>query len=350
MADKKTLFIASSTQLGGAEKQLLLLIQKLQVNHSVALCLLDPTGGMLVRYQELGITTYISRSGALHNLIAIHHAMNEFQPDVVVNWLYKADILGGLVAKLHGAKKIVNSARNTKWVKFARWKMLVLVAAEKLFATDVVSNAEIGKQFHLDYGYSDRKFSIIENFLDADLIAMPKKPGRLPTIGIASRATEGKGHQELIRAISSNDQLRTRVGLSFVGPGITEWPELTAALRDSGITHQLHGYTPNLSAWFSEVDIYAALSTKSESDSSSLLDAVLTLTPLISSAIQNLRALSPAPATLSPTSGSEVCESIIQILDGTRESRQTLEVRRENLIAERGADVIISKWQRLLEG
>lgn len=348
MSAKKTLFIASSTQLGGAEKQLLLLIKKLKCDNSIALCILDPSGGMLERYQALGVPTYISGAGPINNVMAIHHALKDFKPDVVVNWLYKADILGGLISRFYGVKKIINSARNTKWVKFARWKMMLLLLAERFAATDIIANAEIGKQFHISYGYSPDKFTVIENFLDADLVAIPKSSGRLPTIGIASRATDGKGHHELIKAISSDASLRSRVALSFVGPGVPEWDALKSELESSGIAFQLHGYTTNLSEWFSSVDIYAALSTRSESDSSSLLDAVLTLTPIISSPIQNLRTLSPTPIAVDPHDEIELADSLRAILDGEAEGQEALESRRDYVIATRGPDVIVAKWKRII--
>ena len=350
MGQTRTLFIASSSQLGGAEKQLLLLLEKLKANQTIALCILDPSGEMNPRYQNLGITTYLSQRGPINNCLAIHQAVKDFQPDTVVNWLYKADILGGFIAKAHRVNHIVNSARNIKWVKFAKWKMALLVLAEKLTANHVISNSEDGKNFHIRYGYSAKKFTVIENFLDTNLIALPKLPDQVCTIGIASRATEGKGHFEVINLLEGNPDLAKKVQLSFIGPGIPEWQPLVSRLERSNLRYELHSYSSDLSGWFQKVDLYAALSTLSESDSSSLLDAVLTLTPIISSPIQNFRKLSPQPPVVDPEERDELAQALNSVLDGDIEKAPELLARRENLLDTRGDEAILAKWERILNG
>ena len=66
-------------------------------------------------------------------------------------------------------------------------------------------------------------------------------------------------------------------------------------LEESNVRYVLRSEAFSLNEWFGKIDLYAAISTSWESDSNSLLEAVLSETSIICSPIQNYMEFQPLP-------------------------------------------------------
>ena len=109
----KILVVNSSTNSGGAENQLLEMLSELSAIYEIHLCLLGKPGQLYKDFEKLNLPLYVSNGHILSEILTIAKAIRMFKPDVIFNWLYKADILGAILGKIYGTRKIINNFRNT---------------------------------------------------------------------------------------------------------------------------------------------------------------------------------------------------------------------------------------------
>lgn len=345
----KILLIVSSSQIGGAEKQLVILAEKLSLKHHVYICILDASGPFLSNYYLPKTTLYTLPKNTFLATFNLYRIINKIKPDTVINWLYKADIIGSFTAYLNRVPSIINSARNTMWPSFSKYKILLVAFVGKKYATNIVANSKFALEWHIKHGLPSSKMILIPNFLDTSLSVRPKKNNTLFTIGIASRAVNGKGHLELIAAIKKDAQIANSVKLSFIGPEITRWRVLKQKLVNSNLHFELLEYASDLSDWYGNLNLYAGLSTAWESDSNSILEAIYSLTPVICSPLQNSDGLDPLPAIVNPDDSNGILKTISGYLNiSNNVLEEEVLARKLSLIAQRNPEYLLLKWEELL--
>ena len=97
--------------------------------------------------------------------------IRKIKPDVVQTWMYHADLLGGLAAKITGVKKIVWNLRHSTLDKGKAKRSTILIA--KLCArlslvvpTKIICCAYKALSVHADLGYKKSKMQVISNGYD----------------------------------------------------------------------------------------------------------------------------------------------------------------------------------------
>jgi glycosyltransferase involved in cell wall biosynthesis len=169
-------------------------------------------------------------------------------------------------------------------------------------------------------------------------------------IGIASRAVFGKGHATLFRTLEQYPEIRSRVKLHFIGEGIDKWSYLRTKLKKLLIAHSIDTYNSNLDEWFANIDVYLAISESWESDSNSLIEAILHQKPTICSDLQNIETIYPMPLVISVGDSEGLAIILREFLNGNllfREKSFSAK-RRECLISQRPRDRMVSEWNTVL--
>jgi glycosyltransferase involved in cell wall biosynthesis len=97
--------------------------------------------------------------------------MRRMRPDVVQTWMYHADLLGGVAARLAGIRAIIWSIRHTDLSRSANKRSTLLVAKlcawlSPLVPRRIVTNAEAAAASHAAYGYATAAMIVIPNGLD----------------------------------------------------------------------------------------------------------------------------------------------------------------------------------------
>ena len=88
------------------------------------------------------------------------------KPDVVQTWMYHADLLGGLIAKLFNVKKILWCIRCTHvpiGSKSTFLLMKICAYISNFIPTYIICVAESSKESHIVYGYDSKKIIVIPN-------------------------------------------------------------------------------------------------------------------------------------------------------------------------------------------
>ncbi len=287
---KRVLFVTSSLNLGGAERQLLLLCQNLESYVDLQIISLESEGSLKEKYlKAFPNTLFLTQNKPLKQIQEMIKIIRTSNTDIVITWLYRADLLGGIAAKLAKNIPVVWSARNSSIPDFTLLKKTVLSIFSHLIPSKVVSNGKPAYDFHKEIGYPVNKLLTIPNFLstwtndvrsNSKLIIENLPPIEL-RIGIAARQVSGKGIIETINALHFERDNLPKINLTIIGQESDESRNWNALGEYRG--HQVKELTVDveLAEWFQSLDIYLMSSTAWESQPNSLLEAVAIGCPIL---------------------------------------------------------------------
>jgi glycosyltransferase involved in cell wall biosynthesis len=323
---KKILFITSSLNLGGAERQLFLLCNELRDYFEINILSLDGQGPLFSKYQnELdGFETIQSTQlGVLGVLLKLKKVIALHNPDVVVTWLYKADILGGIVTKLTSKTPVIWSARNSELPGFSKLKKLLLSSLSKTIPDYVVANGSPALSFHKTMGYPSRKLITIPNLVSPwtanvksnSQLLQHVRPLTCVRIGIASRQVSGKGILETIASLSNLPKNFPQIELQIIGQTTSESIEW----RRQGLYGKMKvreiSSDEDLAQWFSNLDLYLMPSTSWESQPNSLIEAIVIGCPVLCSNKFTLDLDLPSNNLFDPLDAGSLISALSKIFD-----------------------------------
>lgn len=175
----KVLHIITGLTVGGAEMMLFKLLSTMDRSEypSEVICL-STNDVMGDRIRELGVTVHTldMKSGlpTPASMLRMKRLIKDYQPDVVQTWLYHADLLGGVMAKMASNSKIVWNIRsgdldfrNTTWHTYVSAKLCAWMSP--WIPNTILSNSYEGQKTHAKAGYQDKKFRVIPNGFDTDV-------------------------------------------------------------------------------------------------------------------------------------------------------------------------------------
>lgn len=219
----RVLHIITSLDTGGAEKMLYKLLSGMDKTRfeSRVICLIPP-GPVEKQIRSLGIPVEslglergrVSPGG----LIRLLKKTRDWKPDIIQTWLYHADLLGYLAARIFGIKNLIWNIRCTRMeLEKYSWVTEWTVKACGFFSNYpkvILANSDIAKDQHIHtYGYNDKKFQIILNGFDLSVFKPDREAGKkirqeldIPEdsmcVGLVGRYDPQKDHLSFIRAAS----------------------------------------------------------------------------------------------------------------------------------------------------
>jgi glycosyltransferase involved in cell wall biosynthesis len=281
--------------------------------------------------------------------------LRRLNPNTVLGWLYKGEIIGGLGAFVARVDYVVGTSRNTNWPGASKLKLLILRFARRHLVNASVANSDAAQSWHDSKGITcDHSFSI-PNFIRRDYLDMErqqKQVNHIFVIGMASRAIPGKGHSVLIQAAARLRENGIKIKLDFIGYGIPEWKFLKDELRrlkmDTFTT--LRAGESDLRQWYKDIDLYVSASEAWESDSNSILEAVLTGLPVLVSNVIQPTSFRPDIPSFEVGDWINLSAEISNLLE--KEPNQLfseLTRRRTNLLESREKSILIRRWVQALK-
>jgi len=246
----KVTHIITGLDVGGAEMMLYKLLAGLD-RERVDCRVVSLIGGgeMADRIRSLGIpVSSLQMSGgvsALGGLFKLYGLLRTSKPDVVQTWLYHADLLGYVGAKLARIPAIAWNLRcSDMGESYYRGSTGVIIRALALLSAQpeaVVTNSEAGKNLHAKLGYRPRAWHIIPNGFELDKFR-PEPELRALTreslgyndenvvIGLVGRFDPVKGHGVFLEAAKLLAASNPSARFVLVGAGYTpDNRELTEA-------------------------------------------------------------------------------------------------------------------------
>lgn len=174
---RHVLHVISGLAVGGAEMALYrLVLQFRDSEYAHTVVALTPGGGMYARFVDAGIHLIVLdvRHSPASDLLRLYRLIRTLQPDIVQTWLYHADFLGGLAARIAGNRRVIWGIRTTDVDGgCARTTSLVRHACASLsrwVPHTIVCVAEAARRSHCLVGYDAGRMIVVGNGFDLTML------------------------------------------------------------------------------------------------------------------------------------------------------------------------------------
>lgn len=259
----KVALVITNLATGGAEAMLLKLLQHLdRTRFQPTVISLVGMGEVGPRIAALGVPVHVvgMRRGGVPHPLALYRVaqlLRQFRPDVVHTWMYHADLLGGLAARLAGCPRVIwclrqsnlsksENKRSTLWVAKACALLSGAVPAQ------ILSCSVRAKAVHADLGYRGDKIHVIPNGFELDRFqpnaaarasvrAELGLPANAPLVGLVARYDSQKNHAGFVQAAAQVAAQLPQVHFVLAGAGVDAAnAALQQAIAAHGMQHCMH--------------------------------------------------------------------------------------------------------------
>jgi glycosyltransferase involved in cell wall biosynthesis len=226
--------------------------------------------------------------------------LKQSQPNVVQTWMYHADLLGGIAARLAG-KPVIWSIHHTNLdpgqnKRLTIWTARMCARLSRRLPRRIVCVSEVSRAAHAKFGYDAAKMEVIPNGFDLRALA-PDAEARIalrrelgvaedtPLIGMAARFHVQKGHHNFIEAAAKLHARVPEAHFVLCGKGVdANNAELAGWIKQGGLTLSsvchLLGARNDMRRFFAALDI-ATSSSLSEAFPMAVGEAMACGTPCV---------------------------------------------------------------------
>lgn len=283
----RILHVIAGLNIGGAEQMLCRLIDgnrtAPKIVHEVVSLTTLGTLGERLKAEGVAVTALNLRGlgSTPRGFLQLWRAIRQARPNVVHTWMYHADFLGGLAARIARCPKIIWGIRATSLSYDGNQRTIRLMrlcaALSHLIPTTIVCAAQASKNAHIAAGYDAAKMVVVPNGFEVDLLrraALKRQPQR-KLLGLADddivvtaigRFTPVKDFEGFVAAAGEILRSCSRVRFMMIGRGLS-WDNLPLVeqIRQAGILERtlLLGERVDVPECLAATDIFC-LSSKSE--------------------------------------------------------------------------------------
>ena len=185
-------------------------------------------------------------------IVSLWRLLRRTRPDVLQTWMYHADLMGGVVARVAGIRRVFWGIRHTTFDPEKSKRSAVRIAKLNShlagwLPTGIICCAESAVQAHLEMGYPQGKIHVVSNGYDLTLLR-PDTSARdawrdrwgidddTPLLGIVARFDPQKDHETLFSALRILKEQGRRFRCALIGQGMTPG---NPGLSDSIDLHRL---------------------------------------------------------------------------------------------------------------
>jgi glycosyltransferase involved in cell wall biosynthesis len=283
----RVLHVITGLNLGGAEVMLHRLLEASvggALEHEVVS--LTDLGVVAGRLERLGIAPRALHMSRLPNpakIVRLARLVRELRPDVVQTWMYHADLIGGLAAKLAGGPRIVWGIHNStldrgNTRRTTRWTVAACARLSHHVPDRIISVSRASRDLHVRAGYAAEKFVCVPNGFDLEAYRPDEARRRdvraelgvdagAVVIGLVARVDPQKDHANFVRAAGLLAARRPQVRFLLCGEGATgRNPELARAIAQEGLADRflLLGRRDDVARIMSALDVGALSSAYGE--------------------------------------------------------------------------------------
>jgi glycosyltransferase involved in cell wall biosynthesis len=284
----KILHIITSLDVGGAQTMLYQLLKAGKDNqHDQMVVSLTGQGpvskdirALDIRVQELELRRWGQGPGSLWKLFRI---IRDYRPDLVQTWLYHADLIGGLAARLSSRGRVVWGVHHTLTTANSLKSATFLVARlnallSRFIPARIVCCSQTALETHARLGYREDKMLMIPNGTDitrfrpdspagSRLRSALGLPERAKVIGMFSRFHPQKDHHTLILAAGILLEEMPDVHFLLAGEGIdNDNRQLKDWIANAGVADNIHllGLRQDTPLLYAALDVFTLSSSHGE--------------------------------------------------------------------------------------
>lgn len=337
----KVLHIITGLNDGGAEGVLYRLCTNDNRYEHVVISLLGmgKYGPML---QKQGILVYcldLKRGSlTLAALRKLYKILKQERPNVIQTWMYHGDLIGGLVARMAGIKKIYWNIRHSTLEKGKSAQSTIYIAKASAILSrwiprKIICCARSALKIHAGLGYARDKMLVIGNGYEIDRFRPNKQLGlqirqefrlseEIPVLGMVARFDPQKDHNNLLKALKVVKDSGVSFKCLLVGKRIdTANSDLCQKIKSLELEEQvlLLGQRADIPSIMNAIDLHL-LSSSSEAFPNVLAEAMACKTPCISTDVGDAKEIvGDTGWIVSPNDPHQLGQAIIEALDEKKE-------------------------------
>lgn len=237
------------------------LLSRLSPSYQPRVISLTTIGEVGKRIQELGVSVEaLGMKSHVPNPLTIFQLalkLKRLKPDIVHTWMYHADLIGGLAARMAGVPAVTWAIHNcdlsvdkTKWTTRAVVRACALLS--RRLPSRIISCSQTARDIHVALGYDTSRFVIIPNGFDLSCFR-PDSAARVevrqelgipvdaPVIGLVARLDPQKNHQGFFEAAGILYTTRPDTHFVLAGNALeTNNPQVATWVRKAGIEKVTH--------------------------------------------------------------------------------------------------------------
>ncbi len=236
----------------------------------------------------------------LSDLWKLGKLIRSHRPDLVQTWLYHADFIGGIVARIVGIRRVYWGLRSTNLFadetnRSTRIVIKLNALLSFLVPKKIISCSVKGVEVHQLFGYRKDKFSVVPNGYDLHQFAPDAEAGHtlrlsleipdgIPLLGMVARFDPQKDHLNLIKALGLLKQSGHSFFCVLIGSGMNEYNiELLAWLDLYGVRERVYllGQRNDVPVVMNMLDLHILPSAFGEAFPNVLCEAMSCGTPCI---------------------------------------------------------------------
>lgn len=369
----KTLHVITGLNTGGAEMMLAKLLSRMRNGDMENAVISLTDGGPLARQiADLGVpvtSLNMARGGlspiSFFRLVA---ALRRHKPDLIQAWMYHANLLTGLAARLVGHPALIWNIRQSDLDPRMSKRSTITVAKlggrlSRWLPDKIVCCAETARRVHETMGYAPERMLVIPNGFDLDLFrpnpedhtGLRHELGldeKTVLVGLAARFDPQKDHRGFLSAAGMLRAAWPDVHYVLCGDGIdTRNDQLTGWIAKQGLTNVCHllGPRADMPRIMAGCDVMVSASAFGEGFPNVLGEAMAAGTPCVTTDVGDSRAIvGDVGRAVPPRDPVALAAAIADILRLSEADRHALGLAARARIAEHYAiDVIAARYGAL---
>lgn len=333
----KVLHIITGLNNGGAEGVLYRLVTHDKNNeHEVISLMAEGKYGSLLTDKGISVHYLNMSQGkpSVKSIVQLYKLIKTAKPDIVQTWMYHADLIGGIVAKTLGIKKVFwnirHSTFNPSFTKASTIKVAKLCAKlSGIIPSTIISCSQVAIQPHINLGYKANKFAVIGNGYDLDLFKIDndaklriRKELNLadkPILGMVGRYDPQKNHKGLIQSLQRVVNQGYDFHLLLVGKRLDlENQELLDLIKNYNLQDKVHllGQRKDIPSIMNALDIHILSSSYGEGFPNVIAEAMACGTPCIATDVGDADIIiNNYGIVVNPSDNKELADSIIKLIE-----------------------------------
>lgn len=365
-------FVITGLGTGGAEMMLYKVVS--EINRDIfevkVISLLDITA-LRDKFAQLGVPVMVlgMRRGIPdpRGLFQLIRLFRKERPHLVQTWMYHADLIGGLAAKLKGDIPVVWNIRHSNLdpqvdKKTTIWTVKACSMLSSWLPRKIICCAERSRDIHMQEGYDQEKLMVIPNGFDLDrfnpdpqakrrIRAQLSIPDDAVVIGLVARYHPQKDHDCFFQAAALLGDRLENVHFVLCGDGVSSENEnLLSLLKGKKFEGKLHllGVRKDIAELTAAFDIATSSSRCGEAFSNTIGEAMACEVPTVVTDVgDSAYIVGNTGRVVAPGQAEELAWALQDIINLGPEGRSRLGVlARQRILEHFSLDKIIKQYEK----